>query len=304
MSFYMALDAGGTKTDYILADDHRELARVRSGTIKRMRADAATAARNLDNALEQLCNISGVPCSDVRCTCIGTAGQSVPLVADWLRSAFADRVAGELILIGDVEIALDAAFPGASGVLVLAGTGSNVAGRGEDGHIITAGGWGPTLSDQGSGYAIGHDALRSLFLAKDGGRVSSLFQAVLQFWKLDSIEALVEYANAQPSPDFSQLTGLVLRCAMEGDAVAAEVLRRQGQELAALVRIVLRRLQLSARQDDTAPSVAFAGSIMENVTPVRESLMASVRQEFPDVRPLSGVIDPIQGALWRARQGR
>jgi N-acetylglucosamine kinase-like BadF-type ATPase len=37
MSFFLALDAGGTKTDYVLADETRELERVRTGTIKRMR---------------------------------------------------------------------------------------------------------------------------------------------------------------------------------------------------------------------------------------------------------------------------
>ena len=40
MSFFLAVDAGGTKTDYVLADATRVLARVRTGTIKRMRTDA------------------------------------------------------------------------------------------------------------------------------------------------------------------------------------------------------------------------------------------------------------------------
>src|ERR1022692_2933365 len=53
---------------------------------------------------------------------IGTAGNTVPLVTDWLRDSFAARVSGELILLGDVEIALDAAFHGGPGVFVLAGT--------------------------------------------------------------------------------------------------------------------------------------------------------------------------------------
>ena len=48
MSFFLALDAGGTKTDYVLADETRELARVRTGSIKRMRVDAATASQNLE----------------------------------------------------------------------------------------------------------------------------------------------------------------------------------------------------------------------------------------------------------------
>ena len=37
MIFFLALDAGGTKTDYVLADEMCELALVRTGTIKRMR---------------------------------------------------------------------------------------------------------------------------------------------------------------------------------------------------------------------------------------------------------------------------
>ena len=54
LAFYLALDVGGTKTEYVLADDTRELARVRGGTIKRMRTDADTAAQNLDKALAEL----------------------------------------------------------------------------------------------------------------------------------------------------------------------------------------------------------------------------------------------------------
>jgi len=302
MSYFLALDGGGTKTDYLLADERRELARVRSGTIKRMRTDADSAAQNLDAALHELTALSGVDMQAVTRTCIGTAGQSVPLVADWLRSAFAARVAGELVLVGDVEIALDAAFPGEPGVVVLAGTGSNVAGRGVDGRVLTSGGWGPALSDQGSGHRIGLQALRALFLAIDEGRPTLLAEAVPAFWKLDSLDALVGYANALPAPDFSQLTSAVLRCAEAGDAVAASVLRREGEELGYLVRLLLRRLQAAAAHT-APPPVAFAGSILENVAPVREALVADIEREFPGIAVRRGVVDPLQGALWRARKG-
>ena len=60
MSFFLALDAGGTKTDYVLADETRELARVRTGTIKRMRVDAATACQNLESALAELSARTGI----------------------------------------------------------------------------------------------------------------------------------------------------------------------------------------------------------------------------------------------------
>jgi N-acetylglucosamine kinase-like BadF-type ATPase len=299
MAYFLALDIGGTKTDYLLADETRELARVRTGTIKRMRTDASTAAANLDQALAQLTALSGISPQQITRTCIGTAGETVPLVTDWLREAFAARVSGSLLLLGDVEIALDAAFHGNLGVLAMAGTGSNVAGRMPDGSLVTAGGWGPELADQGSGHKIGREGIRAAFLARDEQRPTTLLSAILDFWQLPSISLLVEHANSRPAPDFSRLTEVILHCAHQGDALAAEVLRREGEDLAHLVRIVLRRLQAAA---PTAPlSLAFTGSILEKVQPVRDALIASVRTEFPALHALDGVIDPIAGALWRAR---
>lgn len=302
MAYFLGIDAGGTKTDYVLADETRELARVRTGTIKRMRTDSETATANLDSALEQLTEVSGISMRAITRTCIGTAGETVPLVTDFLRQSITPRISGELILIGDVEIALNAAFQGGSGVLVLAGTGSNVAGRTRDGILTTAGGWGPALADQGSGNRIGHEALRAAFLAKDEDRPTKLIDSILEFWDLASIDLLVEYANSRPSPDFSRLTKLVLTLANAGDAVASAVLRKEGEDLGWLARVIIRRLQAAdGDATDTLPSIAFAGSIMEQVKPVRDALIASVRLEFPAIQSLNGVIDPIEGAIWRAR---
>jgi N-acetylglucosamine kinase-like BadF-type ATPase len=304
MAFFLGLDAGGTNTTYVLADETQELARVRSGTIKRMRADAGTAAANLDQALAELTARTGVSMQAIARTCIGTAGNTVPLVTDWLRDSFAARISGELILLGDVEIALDAAFHGGPGVLVLAGTGSNVAGRTHDGQLIRVGGWGPALADQGSGHRIGHQALRAAFLAIDEGRSTQLIDAAVEHWKLPSLDLLVEHANSQPAPDFSRLTHLVVRAAAAGDEVAAAVLKKEGEDLAWLVRLVIRRMTSGADQPEILPEIAFAGSIMEKVNPVRDALIASVRQEFPGIGTLDGVIDPVAGAVWRARSSK
>ena len=299
MAFFLAIDNGGTKTDYVLADETSELARVRSGTIKRMRTDAATATANLDGALRELAAQTGVSMQSITKTCIGTAGETVPLVTDWLREAFAARVGGELVLLGDVEIALDAAFHGGIGILVLAGTGSNIAGRMSDGTISGVGGYGPALADQGSGHRIGHQALRAIFMAKDEAKTTTLQSEVLSFWELRDLDELVAFANQIPAPDFSRLTVLTLQCAEAGDEIARAVLRHEGEDLAYLVRLLIRRMK--TLDEDAAPAIAFAGSIMEKVLPVRDAMIAAVRQEFPEVHALEGIVDPLDGALWRAR---
>jgi N-acetylglucosamine kinase-like BadF-type ATPase len=313
MAYFLGVDAGGTKTEFLLGDEARELARVRGGTIKRMKASGETAEANLEDALRQLTDATGVSMQSIARCCIGTAGNTVPLVVDWLRQAFARQVGGELILVGDVEIALDAAFFGKRGVLALSGTGSNVAGRAANGAIVTAGGWGPAMADQGSGHFIGIEGLRRGFLAIDQQRPSRLLDVAMAHWHLVSMGELIEYANANPAPEFSRLAPLFSRCAEQGDAVAQEVLRQGGAELAYLASLVVARIQAieavnpAFPQADTAPAfnlpgVAVAGSILEHVTLVREAFAVSLRERHPEIVILDTPADPPAGALWRARQ--
>ncbi len=307
MAYFLGVDAGGTKTEFLLGDESRELGRVQSGSIKRLRRDEAATQQNLTYALGELAAQSGVSMLSVARCCVGASGSTAPLVSDWITNAFRPRISGELLLVEDVDIALDAAFHGGRGVLILAGTGSNVAGRGGDGQIVTAGGWGPALSDEGSGFFLGLDALRRGFRALDQGRTTMLLETIQSYWGLTSLGELVEYANANPAPEFSALAPLVIACAMQGDEVAAEVVRHSGEELAALAAIVIERIRTTEEalgQKFEMLSIALAGSILEKVPRARHALEEALTRRYPDVEILPDSVDPAQGALWRARQGR
>lgn len=307
MAYYLAVDAGGTKAEFLLADEERELARVRCGTIKRTNADDAQARANLEQALSELEQRTGVSPRQVRRTCIGTSGETVPLVTDWLRENFAARVGGELVIVGDVEIALDAAFRsgggGGRGVLVLAGTGSNVAARDGHGNIIRAGGWGPILADQGAGHWIGVEGLRRGFLARDEGRATDLLERARKLWKLPSENALIEFANAQlPQRYGSQFAREVAAAADAGDAIAAEILEQGGRDLAYLAGLLIERMRANEGAGFTVPDVAVAGSILKSVRWERGALEAALRARYPEIGFVADAVDPIRGALWRAMQ--
>lgn len=299
MAYFLAIDAGGTKAEYILADDTRVLAHTYSETIKRMRTTAEIASANLSGALAKLQQESGVALQHITRTCIGTAGNTVPLVTEWLYAELGSRVGGDLIVLGDVDIALDAAFPDAPGVLILAGTGSNVAGRGPGGERAGAGGYGPVLSDQGSGHRIGQEALRAVFLALDEEQETTLLPAILKHWRLEDAAALVAYANTCPSSYFSSLAQIVTICAQGGDVIALRVLEAEGETLAHLGVLVHRRLERLAGKT-FQPCFAFAGSILQHVSPLRDALTAHLVRETADPA-LLGMVEPIAGALWRAR---
>ena len=304
MAYYLAVDAGGSKTEFLLAQEDREIARSRSGTIKRVNADPDTAARNLADALAELERKSGISASRVTRTCVGTSGNTVPLVTDWLKESFARHVSGPLLLLGDVEIALDAAFLGGRGILALAGTGSNVAARTRSGEIITAGGWGPILADQGSGHWIGIEGLRRGFLARDEGRPTQLLDAARRLWNLPTLEALIEFANTQlPARYGSKFAREVVACAKAGDEVAQEILEQGGRDLAHLVRLLIERMRAMEDGSFEVPAVAFAGSILAHVEQERKAIEYALLLRYPDIRILPEAVDPIRGALWRAVRG-
>ncbi len=113
----------------------------------------------------------------------------------------------------------------------------------------------------------------------DEGRSTRLLPDMMDFWQLTTLNLLVERANSVSPPDYSELTELVLRAAESGDEVATEVLHREGESLAYLVKLVMRRLHKSADNHEwvVAP-IAFAGSIMEKVSPVRKALISAVQR--------------------------
>ena len=79
MAYFLGVDAGGTNTTYLLADEYRALARVLGGTIKRMRANADVTEENLRAALAELERLSGVKMSAVTRTCVGQIGHTRPM---------------------------------------------------------------------------------------------------------------------------------------------------------------------------------------------------------------------------------
>ena len=304
MAYYLAVDAGGSKTEFLLAEESRELGRALTGTIKRVNADEERACDNLRSALAELERTTGIRMNRVTRTCVGTSGNTVPLVTDWLRQSFQAHVSGPLLLVGDVEIALDAAFFGGRGVLALAGTGSNVAARTASGEIITAGGYGPILADQGAGHWIGIEGLRRGFLARDEGRPTELLEAARTLWDLPAVDALIEFANTQlPARYGSQFAREVVDCADRGDQVAQEILDRGGADLAYLVRLLIDRMRAIDGSAFQLPALAYAGSILGKVARMRASIDRSLRPHYPEIRIIEKPVDPVRGALWRAVRG-
>jgi len=298
VGIFLGIDGGGTKTTCVVGDDTSLLATATAGPSNVVRVGEERARESLDEAIRHACKAAGITPAQVDGTCIGLAGAARPEIAEIVRRLLSEIVSGPVNVVGDMEIAMQAAFGSGPGVIVNAGTGSFAYGRDKAGRTERVGGWGFAISDEGSGQWIGRTAITAIYRAHDEGERTMLLPELLRLWKLSSLNDLVRPANASPPPDFSSLFPIVLAVADAGDAIARSVLTQAGVELARLVKLVIRRL---FAEEGSVP-VAMTGGVLRQSALVRQVFYNSLRSEYPNASVNSTVIEPVKGALELARQ--
>jgi N-acetylglucosamine kinase-like BadF-type ATPase len=304
MAYFVALDGGGTKTECWVADETRVLGQASGPTVKLMNVGEQAATAALRSLVREALGAAAVTGDSIAHTCFGLAGSSSTEVRAWAKKTLAELVSGDLILTGDEQIALDAAFHGGPGVLVIAGTGSHVTGRCANGTTVGAGGWGPVLGDEGSGTWIGLEAIRSSLRARDRGVETCLLREIQNKWQLDDLASLVARANLRERPDFAALANVVANCADEGDVLAQGVLDRAGEELTTQVSLVISKMRTAGCVETDGRRVAFTGSVLGKIPRVLRAMEEHLHVSWPEISVDATAVQPLEGALWRARRGR
>ena len=303
MAIFVAIDAGGTKTVCWIADEAGVLASASGGTVKLMSVGEEVATKRLREVVQVASHKAGIRLGDVTRTCMGLAGISSEGVRQWAEETLGGMVSGEVILCGDDEIALEAAFQGGPGIFVIAGTGANVVGRCSDGTWLTAGGWGPVIGDEGSGGWIGLEAVKAGFRAKDRGVATELLREIQTFWGLKSLGELIAKANHRSRTNFAELTAVVVSCAERGDEVALGVLQCAGEELAEHVGLVVAKMRTVRCEPGDVTRLCYTGSVLGKISLVREAMVERLQVSVPEMVVSPEEVDSLEGALWMARRG-
>lgn len=302
----LAVDGGGTKTQALVTDlQGKVLARglgpgsnVHNVGFEESCRAVTTA---IDGALLQVVGLRsarqgqswrGAP---IAAACFGLAGVDAPEdeaeIARWVRQ---QTIAERFLVVNDAELVLAGGTPEGWGVALISGTGSVCLGRANGGRTVRVGGWGPLLSDEGSGYEIASHALRAVARSVDGReQAPGLVKAVLRHWSLRDPGSLIRFVHA-PTTTAAEIAGLapvVLEQAHHGDAIAREILERAARELARQVETVIDRLKLSR------PPLALAGGMLRGM--LREAVVKEVGAAIASVAYVS---DPPLGAVVLARR--
>jgi N-acetylglucosamine kinase-like BadF-type ATPase len=178
----------------------------------------------------------------------------------------------------DARIALEAAFAGGPGIVVIAGTGSMALYRTEDGKILRAGGWGKLIGDEGSGYLIAQDALRAVMRQSDGrGEKTELTKKAFYHFGIASLDELIQKIYYEKA-DIASFVPKVFEAVTEHDRVAQMILVKNAGELAELVRV----LTMQVRPKKKLP-VALMGGLLRAENPYSKIVKEKIISSLPNI---------------------
>lgn len=293
----LGVDAGGSKAVALLADANgRVVGRGLAGSANYQSTGFAAAAAALAAAIAGACREAGSGPESVVAAVLGLAGVARPEDQGPYRKWAADFLPSARVrIVNDAELVLAAGTPEGWGLALICGTGSIAVGRAPGGQLARAGGWGPTLGDEGSGYALGRAALQAVMRAHDGrGPRTALTAGVLTAWGLPGPEALVRrvYRERIGPAEIAALAPAVEEAALAGDEAARALVHAAAEELALASQTVVRQLGL------TAPTpCALAGGVVVEGRMVRAALLEAAGARGLALEPISLVSEPARGAV-------
>ena len=287
MKYYLAVDGGGTKTEFVWVNERgmvvlKEL----KGTSNpndigkdTMIADMVAYVKRkmpLDADMVHICmGLSG----------LGFSGCKEEL-ADALRKI--ERVAF-VDVCSDVQIALDSAYE-KDGAIVIIGTGS-VGYLRKNGEGALVGGCGYIIDSSLSGYDLGREVLNAVCSEKDGRGEKTLLSELVFAEKNTTIAELVKETYLYGKAYVASFAPFVFTAYEQGDKVAKEILAKCVKEWERLLMGVYKRF------GEETCEITLIGGLTKRFDVLSQFLSAEITEKISFKSPEKPIV---YGALRRA----
>lgn len=303
MSFLIGIDGGGTKSKAVLTDLQLNiLAECRGNATNFLIKGTDEVSRTLLNLVKECLRQKQLSFNDLASIVLGTTGAGRPKDASRLKEEFLRLCNKENIPIrsfeveSDARVALEGAFGGKPGSILIAGTGSIMFGKDALGNIHRVGGFGRYIGDDGSGFTLGRKGLIAVAKSMDERGEETLLKKYVndQFNIKTPNELITEvYSN---NFDIPSVAPFVMKAAENGDEICKQILDVESDELI---------LHLKAMQKRIAQHVLFVsliGSLITKKNYYSELFRSKVKNQFTDVVIKEAEMQPELGAALMAKK--
>jgi N-acetylglucosamine kinase-like BadF-type ATPase len=294
--YFLGFDGGGSKTDCVLADANgRILARAAAGPSNPLRTGYTRAWFSLSGAADSVLSRQKLRAGDIRGICAGLGGAGRSGVVRRAKTFFELGFPNAKVQVTtDLEIALEAAFGTGDGIILLAGTGSAAFGRDANGRTARAGGRGPWISDEGSAFDIGRQAVTAVVRSEEHrGPSTALSKRLFKWHECRDWDSLLERIAKNPDDVFPKTFPLVAQVADAGDEVAQGILSAAAASLAELATLVSSDLGWSDREI----LIGQVGGVFGRSKFFDKAIEAELKKASPRARFVASKVSPAEAAV-------
>jgi len=295
MSLVLGIDGGSTKTVCVLMDSTGQvLGRGEAGGSNYQSAGKEAAFDSIQLAIATA--MESTEFGEVASISLGLAGVARPKDVQVAHS-FIEHLGfkdAEIAVCHDALIALVGGLGHDVGIVALAGTGSMVYGRNQQGRTQRVGGWGHVLGDEGSAYYIAVRGMQAAMRGYDGRSQPTILQQSLRHYlRLINLEDLVEiiYQRGWGVREIAAIAPIVDRAAASGDEVALGIIEDAVQELALATQRVIQGLFSTV---DVC--VVTGGSVWDGESQMRARFAQTVTMLEPMAKVIPPQNEPAYGA--------
>jgi len=303
MVYFIGIDGGGTKTKCVLTDDDLHVKfHTESGPSHFLTIGTDIVSETIINLIKTCIESQNISLEDVSSIVLGTTGAGRIADAEKLEQAVYHLAKGNNLalptfkVVSDARIALEGAFSGNSGSILIAGTGSIMFGKDKHNEIHRVGGFGRLIGDEGSGLILGRKGLNVVSKFFDGREKETLLtEKIKDKFDINSQNELISKVYGENFKT-QHVAPLVIEAASEGDILCKDILDKETNEL------LLHIISMNRKLSEENMKLVFIGGTITNANLYSKILKDKIKLFLPDIILQQADYPPEIGAVIMAKQ--
>ncbi|KAB2842707.1 MAG: hypothetical protein F9K45_06760 [Melioribacteraceae bacterium] len=265
MKYLIGIDGGGTKTKCVITDfEINKLYECVGGASAFTKDNLDSIPQIIISLIEECKTKLNINYNDIKSIAVGLSGAGRKTDAEKIYTKITEAAQerriyfSQIKIVSDAEAALEGAFNGNTGSILICGTGSIMFGKDENSNFHRVGGCGRIIGDEGGGYNMGRKGLIAAAKYFDGrGEKTELTEIIFDEFKIQNQQQLINevYRN---NFDISSFARFVINSAENGDEVCIKIVDEEIEELILHLHAMNNILKVDPF------NVALIGSILAN----------------------------------------
>ena len=298
--FYLGVDGGGTKTEFMIMDnDGNVLGFHKNSTCHYKQTSLENFKEVIKSGIYQVCKKANMNVKDIRYSVLGIPGYGE--IEDDI--SIIDEIVADILETDRFQCLNDAIVGWAGslgckpGINIVAGTGAIGYGMDTRGQSSRAGGWGHYCGDEGSAYWMGKKLIE-LFTKQSDGRIEKtpLYNIIGSKLKLENDFDLLSIVLDEYKMERNKIANLSLilyEAAKQGDLLAKEVFAQAAYEHYLVIKALVDNLDFGQREEIL---VSYSGGVFKSGDYVLSPLKDYLKEFNKNIRLIGPLLMPISGA--------